>query len=118
MNIPQQQGGPQGGFQSAFPGSMNRPLNVSGGISVQPGFQSALRPGQPGPLGSNIKPLPSELPNVSLISGGGVGGSVLSKPAFSSGYGGTGLDQPPDEGIIHNIKEIRMPPKPKSFRFG
>jgi hypothetical protein len=29
-----------------------------------------------------------------------------------------GLDMPPDEGVIHNIKEIRMPPKPKSFKFG
>lgn len=121
MNIPNQVGGRPGGFHSVFPGTVSGPISMSGEMPIQTSYQSAIRlPPNQNP-GLNFQTLPNgSLPpnstNGSVNSRtGGVPpsskpmGSVISNPSF---------DMPSDEGIIHNIREIRMPQKPKTFRMG
>jgi hypothetical protein len=98
MNVAPQASRP-GGFQSVFTGPVSAPVRTS---AIQhPGIQSNIRPSPHVSFSSQVQAfLPGTTPNNSV-----------TEPAI-------GLDMPPDEGVIHNIKEIRMPPKPKSFKFG
>jgi hypothetical protein len=112
MNGPPQAPRP-GGFQSVFTGPVGAPVRAS--TIQQPGIQSNIRPSPYQPFPSQIQTFPSgPLPNQPQVQ------TLPSGPLPSNSVPESGirLDMPPDEGVIHNIKEIRMPPKPKSFKFG
>jgi len=119
MNFPQQSGvRASGGIQPAFPGTVSGPINMSGGLPIPPGYQSGLRQPPHVTFSSNIQTFPNgSLPSNSVPNASLENSQTVIKQMQSIVVGG-GLDQPPDEGIIHNIKEIRMPPKPKNFRLG